>query len=419
MKRAIVSVVVVAGALLGSEAQGANAQDLVIQGGEVWPVSGPAIPNGVVVVRAGRIAAVGPRDAVVVPEGMDVLDATGMIVTPGFIDAGTSIARGGRGGGPRQLIRPPDFRVSEGLGELRVPGAFGMEAGETVVHPWVMDGVTTAYIAPAATSLVAGFGAVVKLDGATLGEVLSPAAALHVTLGDQLRFIFDRPTTRQGMVAALRQWLGAVSRAIDDGAATVRLGSPFSEIEEAAEVTHPITPELRAVLAGEVSVRFRAQTPEDILAAIRVGEEYGLQVVVEGASGAHMVAEALGRTSASVVVGPAMVGSSANAPETFARTPENAAVLSHAGVPVALSTESAGGRSVAMEVVVARGHGLSQEAALRAVTIGAARILGVEDRVGSLEDGKDADLVLWSNDPVSTWAEAQIVVVGGSVVYRR
>lgn len=414
------TVVVAAYAALGVAAPSVVAQDFVVQGGEIRSVSGVPIPDGVLVVRGGRITAVGPRGSVQVPTGVDVLDATGLIVTPGFIDAGTSVARNDRGEGPGQLIRPTDFRVTDLLGELRVPGAFGMEVGDTPAHPWVMDGVTTVYISPPVSGLVTGFGAVVKLNGTVFGEILAPAAALHVSLGDQPRFAFETPTTRQGMVAALRQWLGTVRRAIDGGAATtIRLGRPFSEVEGAAEVAHPITPELRAVFAGEVPVRFRAHSPEDVLSAIRLAEEYGLRAIIDGATGAHMVAEALARANVSVVVGPAMVGSSANRPETFARTPEAAALLSRVGVSVALSTEAASGRSVAMEVAVARGHGLPQDAALRAVTLDAARILGVADRVGSLEVGKDADFVLWSNDPVGTWAEAQIVVVGGRIVFRR
>jgi imidazolonepropionase-like amidohydrolase len=199
----------------------------------------------------------------------------------------------------------------------------------------------------------------------------------------------------------------------------VRLGPPFSEIEGVTQVSHPVTPELRAVFAGQMPVRFRAQAPEAVLSALRVAEEFGLRTVVEGASGAHLVAPALARHGASVVVGPAMVGSGANRPETFARTPENAGVLAAAGVPIALSTEGAGGRSVAVEAVVAVGHGLPRDAALRAVTLDAARLLGVDDRVGSLELGKDGDVVLWANEPVGTWAEARVVVVGGWVVYRR
>jgi imidazolonepropionase-like amidohydrolase len=405
--------------LLGVAPISVVAQDVVVVGAEVRPVSSAPILDGVVVVRDGRITAVAPRGTVAVPSGVDVVYAEGLVVTPGFIDAATSIGRNGAQGGGRADLLRPRYHVADVLGELSVPGAFGMEAGETPAHPWVMDGVTAAYVVPPGVGLVAGFGAVVKLNGSSLGEVLSSTAALHVTLGDDPTYRFEVPTTRQGMVAALRQWLGEARGAIAAGASEVRIGRPFSETEGTDEVVHPVTPELRAVLAGEVPVRFRAQTPDDVLSALRVAAEYGLHAIVEGGSGAHVMAPTISRAGASVVVGPAMVGSGANRPETFARSPENAAHLAAAGVPIALSTEGAGGRSVGVEAAVAVGHGLSRESALRALTLDAARVLGVDDRVGSLEVGKDGDLVVWANEPVGTWAEARVVIVGGRVVYRR
>lgn len=393
------------------------AQDLVIRGGEVRPVSGPPIENGVVVVRDGRITQIGPRSTIQIPPNMGVVDASAMIVTPGFIDAGTTMGRGR--GGPEHLIRSPSFRVVDELEEPRVPGAFGMEAEETAVHPWVMEGVTTVYVTPPDESLVAGFGTIVKLEGDRFGEVLTPAAALHVTLGDEPRFAFDAPTTRQGMVAALRQWLTAARDAAAAGADTFRVGPPFGQIEGVQDVAHPVTPELKAVLAGETPLRIRAQAPDDVLAATRLARELGLRLVVEGATGAHVVADALSEAEASVVLGPAIVGSGANTPEAFARTYEAAAILNRAQVPLALSTEGSGGRPVTVEAAVATGHGLPDGPALRTVTLDAARILGVEGRVGSLDEGKDADLVVWSDDPLGTWAEARVVVVDGRVIWRR
>lgn len=392
-------------------------QDLVVRGGELRTVSGSVVEDGVIVVLDGRIAQIGTRGSVEIPDGVDVLDATGLVVTPGLIDAGTTVGRDR--GAPPPLLRSPAFRVADELREPSVPGAFGMEADETAVHPWVMEGVTTVYVTPPGPSLVAGFGAVVKLEGDRFGEVLAPAAALHVALGNQPRYAFDAPTTRQGMVAALRQWLRAARSASETGADTFRVGPPFSQIEGVEEVAHPLTPELRAALAGDTPVRFRAQAPDDVLAALRVAEELDLRPVVEGATGAHVVTDALRESGASVVVGPAMVGSSDNAPEAFARTPDGAAILSRAGIPVALSTEGSGGRAVTVEAAVAVGHGLPPEAALKAITLDAARILGVEDHVGSLDVGKDADLVVWSDDPLGTWSKAEVVVVGGRVVWRR
>lgn len=396
------------------------AQELAVVGGEVRPVSGPAIPDGAVIVRDGRIVAVGPRARVRVPDGAEMIDASGMVVTPGLVDARTSLSLR-HDGGPeeRALLRSTGYRAADRLVQLRVPGRFGMPARETGIHPWTMDGVTTAYVAPDPGSLVAGFGAVVKLAGDRLGPVVDSAAALHLTLGYALPGRSGGPTTRQGMVALLRQWLHR-ARAAAPGAA-FELGRPATEVEGLPPGFWERTPDLTAALSGELPVRFHAYSPDDVLAALRVAREFGLRAVVEGAYGAHLVAAELAEAGVPAVLGPAISGSvrTAGAPDAWARTAEGADRLRRAGVPVALSTDGGGGRAVTVEAIVARGHGLPSEAALRAVTLDAARILGVDDRLGSLEAGKDADLVVWSGDPVGTWGEARVVVVDGRVVFRR
>jgi imidazolonepropionase-like amidohydrolase len=392
------------------------AQDVAIRNVHVIPVSDERIENGVVLIRDGRIAAVGAAGTVRLPDGVEVVDGAGWIVTPGFIDANTRMIPVPRG---TNALTRPELRVSNHIGQLRTPPAFGQASRSPGTHPWVMDGVTTVYAGPPPTSLVAGFGTIVKLDGDSFGEVIEPAAALHVTMGDLPSRNFDRPTTRQGMAAALRQWLWAARGALDSGSSTFELGEPAAAVENLDPIGHPLTEDVRAVLTRRMPVRFRAQSPEDVLTALRIAEEFGLSPVIEGATGAHMVTSALARAGATVVVGPAMVGSSGNTPDAFGRTPEGPALLARADVPFALSTEASRGRSVSMEAVIARGHGLSAAAALTAVTLDAARILGIDDRVGSLEVGKDGDVVLWSSDPVGTWAQAELVIVGGKVIYRR
>jgi len=396
----------------------AAAQDLAIVGGEVRPVSAPPIPEGTVVIRDGRIAEVGPRSEVEVPTGIEVLEAGGRVVTPGFVDARSSVALAGRGSfDPGRLIRGPEARTADFLTELQVPGVFGMEPPEAAVHPWVSDGVTAAYVAPHPANLVGGFGAVVKLEGGRLGPVVDSAAALHVSLGDGPPRRFDAPTTRQGMVAVLRQWFDA-ARAAEAGE-RFRLGPPADAIEGLRYPGWTRTPDLGAVLEGRRPVRVHAHRPDDVLTALRLARELELRVVLEGAAGAHAVAGRLAEAGVPVVLGPGMVGAGGGgAPETFARSPEAAARLHGAGVAVAFSTNGSGGRAVTVEGIVARGHGLPPEAVLRSLTLEAARILGVDDRIGSLEAGKDGDVVVWSGDPVGTWGRARAVVVGGRVVYR-
>lgn len=400
--------------------QDAGAQDLAVVGGEVRPVSGPAVPDGVVTVEDGRIVDVGRRGQVEVPDGVRVIDASGMIVTPGLVDARTSLSLGSDDAADRDaLLRATSTRTAERLDDLRVPGAFGMEARQTRVHPWTMDGVTAAYVGPRPRNLVGGFGAVVKIAGDELGPVVDSAAALHVSFGYDLPRRHDGPTTRQGMVAVLRQWLHRAGEAAPGG--TFRLGRPAAEVEGLPPGSWERTGDVSAVLAGERTVRFHAYAPDDVLAALRVAREFDLRAVIEGGYGAHLVAGPLAEAGVPVVLGPAVSGSArtARAPDAFARTAEGAARLHGAGVPVALSTDGGRGRAVTVEAIVARGHGLAPETALRAVTLDAARILGVAGRLGSLEPGKDADLVVWSGDPVGTWGEARVVVVDGTVVFER
>lgn len=388
--------------LAAAGAQPTSAQDLAVVGGEIHTVSGSVLSSGTVLIRQGRIVAVGTD--VSVPAGVEVIDAVGMVVTPGFIDSRTSLGLPQRARADRSRLIRGDAHMIDHLEELTVPGVFGQEARETRVHPWLMGGVTAVVVSPGAQNLVGGFGALVKLTDEGFGAVVTRETGLAASFGASVLQAFDAPTTRQGMVKELRQWL-------------IGLGEAAMAAEPGARAR---TPELDLLLRGRLPLRVVANTPDDIVSAIRLAREFELQLVLEVAAGAHEVAELLADAGASVVVGPSMIGAGGGGSyELFAHTAENAARLYRAGVPIALSTDANGGRSVVMEAVVARAHGLPPEAALRAVTLDAARMAGVADRLGSLEVGKDGDLVVWRGDPVGTWGETRVVVVDGKVVFRR
>jgi imidazolonepropionase-like amidohydrolase len=151
-----------------------------------------------------------------------------------------------------------------------------------------------------------------------------------------------------------------------------------------------------------------------------VAKEFKLRIVIDSGAGAHKVARLLAEAQVPVVIGPSIMSLGSGGPlEMFAHTPENAGRLHMAGVKVALSTNSRWGRSVLLEGVVAKSHGLPEDAALRAVTLNSAEILGVAGRLGSIEAGKDADIVIWKGHPLSTWGETKVVIVDGKIVYER
>lgn len=373
--------------LVGLSPAFAFAQDapVAIQGATIWTGTGERIEDGTLVYRGGTILAVG-ADAVV-PDGAEILDASGLVVTPGFIDAYSHYGMEGPAWNRDELQSP--------TGD--VLDAF---SPEPEVSEWLRSGVTATYLGPGGQNLLGGVGAVVKLGGGSGdGAVVRRDAAMSASFGETALDAFDAPTTRQGMIGMLRQTLIRVQ---EDA-----LGGPGGAV-------------LARVLDGEIPFHALANTPDDVLTALRVAEEFDLALVLTSAIGGHDVAEAIARAGVPVIVGPSIIGIGDGGPyEGFAHTPANAARLHAAGVRIAFGTFSRGGRSVVMEAVLAKAHGLPEHAALRAVTSEAAAILGVEDRLGSLEPGKDADIVIWKNDPLGTWGEPQRVIVSGRTAFVR
>ena len=362
-------------------ASGASSQDrpIAIVDATILTGAGESIENGTLVYRQGKIEAVGRN--VDVPGEAERINAEGLFLTPGFIDAHSGF--GLRGGGwDRENLSVPDRDLLQSFAPPTDP-------------PWLRSGVTTTYIGPSGQNLLGGLGAIVKLTG----RIVRSRAALHASFGETALDAFEAPTTRQGMIAVLRQ--------------------TFIRSQEDALVGEGGRA-VASALAKDIPLRIRVNTRDDILTAIRLAKEFDAQLVVESAVGGHEVASAIATAGVPVIVGPSIIGIGNGGPyEGFAHTPANAAELHAAGVTIALGTFSGRGRSVAMEGVMVKSHGLTEEATLRALTLDAATILGVGDRLGSLEIGKDADLVLWEGRPLSTWGRTKRVIVDGRTVFSR
>ena len=375
----------------------AAAQDQVtaIRGARIYTVSGPVIDEGVILIRNGKIEDAGRT--VAIPPGATIIEAKGQIVTPGLIDARTTFG-----------VNPIDAWETSGalVPQVRIIESFELPPDSD----WLHEGVTAVYVTPGPENVLGGMGAVVKLAGRTSNVVVSDAAGMSASLGEVPKQSFGQaaPRTRMGEVALIRDALVRAqdySRRMQAGGAAPRdLGLD----------------ELGRVLRREVPLRVQASTPEDIMNAVRIGREFNLRVVIDVGIGAHVVAADLAKAGVPVVVGPNMIGAGFGGRFEFAQhTEENAARLHRAGVQIALSTDDAGGRSVVMEAAISKAHGLPEDQALRAVTLGAAEILGVAARVGSVDRGKDADLVIWDRHPLNTWAKTQKVIVDGRVVFDR
>lgn len=367
---------------------------LAIRGGEIHTLSTGILKDGIILIEGATIRAVGRQLAI--PKGAKLIDATGMIVTPGIIDARTYYGLQ-RFGARTEFIQPAS----------RVVDAFKQRENSR----WLKGGVTAVYVTPPPTSLLGGFGAVVKLVGDTDKAVIKAEAGMNLSFGEAALQFPSRnsPTTRQGMLGQLRLEFVRAKEHMDQH--KNEPGAAEEDIQLQA---------IGKVLRREVPLRAVAHMPDDIMSALRFADEFNLELVIDLGAGAHQVANYLARAEIPVVVGPSIMGLGSGGPlEMYAHTPENAGLLHKAGVKVAICTDMAYGRSVLLEGLIAKSHGLPENAALKAVTLDAAEILGVEDRLGSIEPGKDADLVIWKNHPLSTWGESQTVIVNGTVVFER
>ena len=382
----------------------ARGETLAVMGRIVHTMQGAAITDGVVICADGKILAVGPTAGTPVPEGARVVRAD--VVTPGLVDAHSVVGLAG------WLNQDQDQDQLDGTEpiqpELRAIDAFNPR--ERLVE-WVRGfGVTTLHTGHAPGALVSGQTMVVK----TAGEppaVLRPEAMIAATLGDAGRPEGDKkaPGTRSKSVAMLRAELLKAAeyrrkRADNDAA---KRPAPDLRLDALARV-----------LAGEMPLLVTADRATDIAAALRLAEETGVRVVLDSAAEAYLLLDRIRAAGVPVIVHPTM--RRAGSGETENASFETASRLRAAGIPVALQSGYENyvpkTRVVLFEAAVAAANGLDTDGALAAVTIDAARIIGVADRVGSLEPGKDADLALFDGDPLEYTTHCTGVIVDGVMV---
>ena len=374
---------------------------LAVRGETVYPVSGAPIRDGVVLVRGGKIERVGPASQVAVPAGWRVL--TAKVVTPGLVDAHSVVGLAGmlgQGDDQDQLDRTDAVQP-----ELRAVDAYN--ASDPLVA-WLRGlGVTTVHTGHGPGALASGQTMVVKTRGDHVGQALVDSATMVAfTLGRSVAGNFRTPGTRARGVSMLR--------------------TEFLKAREyERKLKAPGTPPARdlrmealvEVLGGRRPALFTAQQAPEILAALRLAREFGFRLVLDGAAEAYLVADEIRAAGVPVILHPTMVRTGG---ETENASLETAKLLRDAGIPVALQSGFEGyvpkTRVVLFEAAVAAANGLGPDGALRAVTLDAARAIGMERRVGSLEPGKDADLALFDGDPFEFTSHVCGVVIEGAVV---
>jgi imidazolonepropionase-like amidohydrolase len=381
--------------------QAADTGDVVaITNARILPVSGEPIARGTVVLRGGRIAAVGA--AVAVPAGARVIDGTDKVVTPGWIESSTSI-------GVVEISGSAEGTADQASTDRTVSAAFNVIDAfnplSSVVPVTRVEGITRAVVAPRGTGrVIRGLAAVVDLAGDQLPQsVTKGPAAMVAALGEA--GAGSEGGSRAGALLRLRE-------ALQDAADFHRNRVAWNAAQRRPYALGRLDLEaLKPVLDGEVPLAIEANRASDLLAAVRLADEFTLKLVLLGAAEGWMVAGELARRQVPVVIKPLTDIPSFDA---LGATLENAARLQQAGVTLVLTSfDTHNARNLRQEAGNAVAHGLDRDAALRAVTLAPARAWGIADRAGSLDAGKDADVVVWSGDPFELGTAAEHVFIKG------
>lgn len=380
---------------------------LFIKNGYVKTMSGPDIPNGCILVDSdGKIFAVGSE--LIPPAEAEIIDAEGRLVTPGCVEAHCHIgldneAMGWEGHDYNEIIDPitPHLRAIDSINPM--DEAFALA---------IRGGVTSACTGPGSANVVGGTFAAIKLTGKRVDKmIIKNPVAMKCAFGENPKRCYGQgmkksPSTRMATAALLRELLFKAKRYRDD-----KESGKNTAFDMKLEAMIP-------VLAGDIPLKAHAHRADDILTSIRIAKEFGVKLTLDHCTDGSLIADELAEEGLPAFVGPSF-GSKTKielANKSFA-TP---AVLTEAGVTVSIITDAPviPLQYLPMCAALAANSGLDKEDAWKAVTINPAVSTGIGDRVGSLEPGKDADIVIWTADPMTTvGAESYITIVDGKIVY--
>ena len=418
-----------------------GAENIAIQGGNILTISGDVIEHGTILIKDGKVEALG-RD-VVIPSDTRTIDAKDKFVMPGRIDAQSRL-----------------YVIESELNESRAitPDLNILDALDPFIKEYkevLAQGVTTIYVAPGSRSLLGGRGAVLKLNGGkTINEmVLKTDVAVKAAIGfssnnqsSSLRRLEHYSSIREALIATqaymqkkrkYEQELSEYKKKKaeqdkqkkddeqekgkkDDEQEKGKKEKPKRPAKPKRNPTYEI---LAKVLRKEIPLQIEAHRVDDILNALRLADEFDFTLILDKCTEGYMIADEIARRKVPVIVGPVST-SFVDMPKLEYRNHDmrNAAILSKEGVKLALGVSGRDGASskfIALAAAMAVANGMDKDIALRAITLTPAEILGVADRIGSLEAGKDADIVILSGHPLDTFTQVEMVLIEGKTVYER
>ena len=382
----------------------ARAQNLAIRAATIHTMTGAPIEDGVILIDNGKIVRVGPAASIALPEGIRVVEAR--VATPGLVDAHSVVGLSGYLNQPHdqdQLERSAPLQP-----ELRAIDAYN--AQEPLVA-WLRSfGVTTIHTGHGPGALISGQTMIVKTRGATVDEALVEAETMiAANLGSGALAEKEKsPGTRAKQMAMLRALLVQAAEYRQKAGSADKEKRPARDLELDA---------LGAILERSKPLLVTVDRAQDIVSALRLAAEFNIRIVLDSAAEAYLVLDEIRDAGVAVILHPTMARSFGDRENLSFET---AAKLRAAGIPFALQSGYEGyvpkTRVVLFEAGVAAANGLTFDEALASITVDAARILGIDDRVGSLAAGRDGDVALFDGDPFDYTTHVTGVVIEGELV---
>lgn len=386
---------------------------MIFYNGVVHPMDAPVIPRGYVAVEGDKITAVGPMEALGEIRGPG-LDVAGGHILPGFVDAhchlglfGNALGFEADDGNESTDPCTPQLRALDAVNPL-----------DRCFEEARQAGVTSVLTGPGSANPVAGQILAMKTDGRWVDEaVLKAPAAMKFALGENPKSVYndrkETPVTRMATAALIREQLAKAVEYRDNQQKAQ--GDPDEEFPDFDAKLEALAP----VAAGALPAHFHAHRADDIATALRLSREFGLKAVLVHGTEGHLIPELLARAGVPVITGPCLTDRSK--PELLHQSLENPVILARAGVPVAICTDHPETpiQYLPLCAAMAVRAGMEEEAALACITLNAARIGGIDGRVGSLTPGKDADVVVTTGHPLDWKSRVTAVFIGGRQVYGR
>ncbi len=382
---------------------------IFIKNGKIMTMADLVHEHGSILLEEGKIQAVGKIQIDEKKEDLTVIDAKGNWVMPGLMEAHCHIGiseekKGMEGDDCNENVEPvtPWLRGIDAINPM-----------DAAFDDAVRAGITTVMAGPGSSNVVGGQFAVIKTKGRCIDDlILKAPAAMKVAFGENPKVNYSgqgkMPVTRMSIAGMLRQEIFAAKQYLENKE------SNAENFEEDFQYESWIP-----VLKKEIPIKAHVHRADDIFTALRIAKEFDLNITLDHCSEGHLIAEAIAKSGAPAIVGPDFA--SRNKIEVQNMAFKTAGILQKAGTLVAITTDHPVSiiKSLPLCAGMAVKAGLPLEEGLKAITINPAVICGVEDRVGSLEAGKDADVVIFSGNPMEVFTETLCTIIDGNIVYQK